>query len=78
MTTIVTLIELKNDAKSFVTFKRAMGYRYQRGAYEIDRFLRFLEKQWNDEDVSRCPMRSATGAGALPIARLSRSVASSE
>lgn len=48
MTTIVTLRELKSDAENFLTFKRAMGYQYNRGAYELERFLRFLEERWED------------------------------
>ncbi|BAB54699.1 tyrosine-type recombinase/integrase [Mesorhizobium japonicum] len=66
MTTIVTLIELKNDAESFVTFKRAMGYRYQRGAYEIDRFLRFLKQQWNDVDAIPLADAISNWCGRLP------------
>ncbi|AGS24564.1 tyrosine-type recombinase/integrase [Rhizobium etli] len=66
MTATVTLIELKSDAENFVTFKRAMGYRYQRGAYEIDRFLRFLEQRWNDEDTIPLADAISNWCGRLP------------
>jgi len=48
--TILTLSELERDAESFLQFKRAMGHPYKRGAYEIDCFLRFLRRQWGEED----------------------------
>ncbi|MBV8071749.1 MAG: tyrosine-type recombinase/integrase [Acidobacteriaceae bacterium] len=66
MTTIVTLAELKNDAENFVTFKRAMGHRYQRGAYEIDRFLRFLEQRWNGKDGIPLADAISNWCGRLP------------
>lgn len=66
MTTIVTLTELKTDAESFVAFKRAMGYRYQRGAYEMNRFLCFLEQRWNDEDSIPLAEAISDWCGRLP------------
>ncbi|MER8754000.1 tyrosine-type recombinase/integrase [Mesorhizobium sp. M1050] len=50
MTTIVILSELERDAESFLRFKRAMGHPYKRGAFEIDRFLRFVRQHWGEED----------------------------
>jgi len=74
MSTVINITELKNDAEKFVMFKRAMGFRYQRGAYEIDRFLRFLEEQWRNVDdipladaisdwCGRLPSRKAISVG---------------
>jgi integrase/recombinase XerD len=50
MTTIVTLSELKRDAESFLQFKRAMGHSYKRGAFEVERFLRFVQQHWGEQD----------------------------
>lgn len=53
MTTVIVLEELRNDAASFLAFKRAMGHPYRRGEFEIERFLRFVEDQWGDDvDIS--------------------------
>ncbi|ANP90055.1 tyrosine-type recombinase/integrase [Rhizobium beringeri] len=64
--TVVTLSELKSDAESFLAFKRAMGHPYRRGAFEIERFLRFVGEQWaGDDDI---PLADAISrwCGRLP------------
>nr|WP_064245302.1 tyrosine-type recombinase/integrase [Rhizobium leguminosarum] len=64
--TVVTLSELKSDAESFLAFKRAMGHPYRRGAFEIERLLRFVGEQWaGDDDI---PLADAISrwCGRLP------------
>lgn len=48
MTTVVTVLELRRDAESFLQFKHAMGYPYRRGAIEVGRFLHFAEQRWGE------------------------------
>ncbi|MCA2436648.1 MULTISPECIES: hypothetical protein [Rhizobium] len=75
--TTVTLSELRNDAELFLAFKRAMGHPYRRGAFEIERFLRFVGEQWaGDDDIPLADAISA-GVGVCPTARPSRSAMSS-
>lgn len=50
MTALVTLSALRRDADRFVQFKRAMGHPYRRGAFEIERFLRFVGQHWDEQD----------------------------
>ncbi|MFK0692101.1 hypothetical protein ACFX5Q_28410 [Mesorhizobium sp. IMUNJ 23033] len=79
MTTIVTLSELERDAESFLQFKRAMGHPYKRGAFEIDRFLRFVRQHWGEEDpipLAEAIQRWVGGAAAARLSRLPTSSAS--
>lgn len=66
MTTAVTFSELERDADSFLQFKRAMGHSYKRGAFEIDRFLRFVRQHWGE--VGPIPLAEAIQrwCGRLP------------
>jgi integrase/recombinase XerD len=48
MTTIVTAAELKQDARAFLRFKRAMGIRYQRAEFVLDGFLHYVAQHWGD------------------------------
>jgi integrase/recombinase XerD len=66
MTSVVTLSELKADAQSFLAFKRAMGHPYWRGAYEIDRFLRFVGQYWNGDDAIPLSDAISRWCGRLP------------
>jgi integrase/recombinase XerD len=66
MTTIVTLSELKRDAESFLQFKRAMGHSYKRGAFEVERFLRFVQQRWGEQDSISLAEAIQRWCGQLP------------
>lgn len=66
MTTTVSLSELERDADSFLQFKRAMGHPYKRGAFEIDRFLRFLRQHWGEEEPIPLAEAIQCWCGRLP------------
>lgn len=60
MSTIVTAIELERDAADFLRFKRAMGFSYWRGEFELRRFTTFVAEHWGrrgpaplDEAITR-------------------------
>jgi integrase/recombinase XerD len=48
MATIVTAAELAGDVEAFLGFKRAMGAPYRRGQWDLERFLRFVARQWGE------------------------------
>lgn len=48
MTTIVTANELKEEAREFVRFKRAMGRPYRRGEHDLTGFVRFVAHHWGE------------------------------
>ena len=50
MSTLVTLSELRRDAGRFIQFKHALGHPYQRGAFEIERFLLFVGQHWDEQE----------------------------
>jgi integrase len=47
-TTIVTAAGLRNDSKAFLQFKRAMGVTYQRGEFDLNRFVCFVAQCWGE------------------------------
>jgi integrase/recombinase XerD len=47
--TIVTAEGLSQDAKGFLRFKRAMGIPYRRGEFDLNKFIRFVARQWGDD-----------------------------
>lgn len=49
MTTVVTAAGLRQDALAFLTFKCAMGMTYQRGEFELNRFVHFVAQHWGEE-----------------------------
>ena len=66
MTTTVTFSELERDADGFLQFKRAMGHSYKRGAFEIDRFLRFVRQHWGEEGLIPLAEAIQRWCGRLP------------
>ena len=48
MTMTVTAAELRQDARAFIEFKRAMGMPYRRGEFELNRFLHFVAQHYHD------------------------------
>ena len=48
MSTIVTAIELEQDAQGFLRFKRAMGISYRRAEFVLKAFVRFVAQQWGE------------------------------
>ena len=48
MATIVTAAELAGDVEAFLRFKRAMGAPYRRGQWDLERFVRFVARQWGE------------------------------
>jgi len=47
-TTIVTAAGLRKDSKAFLQFKRAMGVTYQRGEFDLNRFVYFVAQRWGE------------------------------
>jgi integrase len=45
---ITTAAELKQDARAFLRFKRAMGIPYQRAEFVLDGFVRYVAQHWGD------------------------------
>jgi integrase/recombinase XerD len=70
MTTIVTLSELKRDAESFLQFKRATGHSYKRGAFEVERFLRFVQQHCGEQDPISLAEAIQRWCGRLPATSL--------
>jgi integrase/recombinase XerD len=66
MTTTLTVSELERDADGFLRFKRAMGHSYKRGAFEIDRFLRFVRQHWGEEGLIPLAEAIQRWCGRLP------------
>jgi integrase len=46
MTTVVTAAELRQDAREFLRFKRAMGISYRRAEFVLDAFLHYVTRHW--------------------------------
>jgi integrase/recombinase XerD len=57
---------LERDADGFLRFKRAMGHSYKRGAFEIDRFLRFVRQHWGKEGLIPLAEAIQRWCGRLP------------
>lgn len=73
MSTIVTAAELARDVRDFLTFRRAMGLRYQRAEFILNGFVRFVTQQGGehgevtlDEAVPRWTARIA-GRKAITV-----------
>lgn len=49
MTMTVTAAGLRQDARAFIEFKRAMGRPYRRGEFELNRFLHFVAQHWGED-----------------------------
>jgi integrase/recombinase XerD len=47
--TVVTAAQLAEDAREFLRFKRAMGFVYTRAEFDLDRFVRFVERRWGQD-----------------------------
>jgi integrase len=57
MSTFVTAAELERDAADFLRFKRAMGFSYWRGEFELRRFAQFVAQHWGAD--GRAPLEEA-------------------
>jgi integrase/recombinase XerD len=51
--TVVTAARLAADAKDFLRFKRAMGSPYVRAEFDLEGFVRFVERHWGQDGEVR-------------------------